>query len=188
MTYIENTDYGQIEFTIVRTKRKTIGIVIGSDGSVEVRAPRWVLVYEIKKFVREKSAWIVKTKKRMEIKRAGRVAYDWDKIKEENLYWIKGRGRRMLESKVNFWAQRIGVSYNRIAIKDMKTRWGSCSEKGNLNFCWKIFILPEMLADYLIVHELVHLIHMNHSKDFWNVVAEYLPSYKELRKLLASYS
>jgi predicted metal-dependent hydrolase len=83
---------------------------------------------------------------------------------------------------VSKWANKTGVSYNRIAIKDMKTRWGSCSSKSNLNFNYKIIFLNDAQADYLIVHEVSHLIELNHSSDFWALVEMQIPNYKKLRK------
>lgn len=81
----------------------------------------------------------------------------------------------------------MGVSYLRISIRDQRTRWGSCSLKGNLNFNWKLVLLPEELADYVIVHELCHRIYMNHSSDFWKLVERELPDYRQRRKALKSY-
>ena len=74
--------------------------------------------------------------------------------------------------------------FNRITIRNQKTRWGSCSSKKNLNFNYKIVKLPKNLAKYLVIHELCHLKHMNHSKDYWELVKIYCPDYKNLRKEL----
>lgn len=111
-----------------------------------------------------------------------------DQGQKENTYaWLHGYGRIMFREKLNFWSERMGVIYNRVRIKDVKTRWGSCSSKSNLNFSWKLFIIPERLLDYVIVHELAHLKQMNHSKEFWDIVEKYLPDYKIRRAELKRY-
>ena len=86
----------------------------------------------------------------------------------------KEEARILCERKCDFWAEKMGVKYNRIAIKSLKTKWGSCSTKKNLNFNYKILFLDEEKQNYLIVHELAHLKHMNHSEQFWNFVCETL--------------
>ena len=73
----------------------------------------------------------------------------------------------------------MSVTYNQFRIKEQKTRWGSCSKRNNLNFNWKIIMAPEKVIDYVIIHELCHLVHFNHSKEFWNLLAFYMPDYKE---------
>jgi predicted metal-dependent hydrolase len=76
------------------------------------------------------------------------------------------------------------VRYTGIHIKEQKSRWGSCSAKGNLNFNWHIVMAPETIADYLVIHELCHLRHMNHSAEFWHCVSGLYPAYKTARKWL----
>ena len=92
--------------------------------------------------------------------------------------------RPVLEERVRFFAAQMGVSYGRITIRNQKTRWGSCSAAGNLNFNVHIADLEPGLMDYVIVHELAHRIEMNHSPSFWAKVAEILPDYEERRRLL----
>ena len=78
----------------------------------------------------------------------------------------------------------MGVSYGRITVREQKTRWGSCSAKGNLNFNWKLILMPEGILDYLVVHELAHRMEMNHSPAFWRVVEREIPDYRERRMWL----
>ena len=98
--------------------------------------------------------------------------------------WTRTQAQNILPQKVSAWAQKMGVEYNNIVIKDQKTLWGSCSQKKNLNFSYRLIKMPLSIIDYLIVHELAHLIHFDHSPEFWACVATYIPNYKEARKWL----
>ncbi|MGE5629987.1 MAG: M48 family metallopeptidase [Caulobacteraceae bacterium] len=93
--------------------------------------------------------------------------------------WFSRKAAGLIYERVEFYKAIIGVKYNRIGIKSQKTRWGSCSSKGNLNFNWRLAMAPEWIMDYVIIHELCHLIHMNHSKEFWGTVASYMPDYEK---------
>lgn len=95
--------------------------------------------------------------------------------------------RQKFAERVTFYAKRMGITFGRITIRNQKTRWGSCSAKGNLNFNYQLYYLPEELMDYVIIHELAHRKHMNHSKEFWRVVEEYCPEYRERRKALKGF-
>lgn len=110
-----------------------------------------------------------------------------DMIKEAVHQWFMHIARQKFPVRTKYWAKIIGVDYGRITIRGQKTRWGSCSGKGNLNFNWKLLMLPEELMDYVIVHELAHRIEMNHSYRFWEIVETILPDYKGLRRKLKDY-
>ena len=101
-------------------------------------------------------------------------------------FTIKKRelARRFVDNRINYFNGFYGFKINRIAIKNAKTRWGSCSSKGNLNFNYKIIYLKSALADYLLVHELCHLGELNHSKRFWLLVSKTIPNYIEINKEL----
>lgn len=92
--------------------------------------------------------------------------------------------RQRITLRVEYFAPLVGVTYNRIFIKEQKTRWGSCSSLGNLNFNWKLILLNEELLDYVVVHELAHRKQMNHSPTFWAEVERVLPDYRERRRRL----
>ncbi|MDF2840148.1 MAG: hypothetical protein K0Q99_920 [Clostridia bacterium] len=91
--------------------------------------------------------------------------------------WMVEKAEEEIKQRAKEFGMIIGVHYNHIRIKDTKTRWGSCSSKGNLNFNFRILMAPKEVMDYIIVHELCHLKQMNHSKAFWNEVAQYMPDY-----------
>lgn len=105
-------------------------------------------------------------------------------IKDAVKKWYRERAREVLTDKVSYYRQFIGKPVGEIRIKEQKSRWGSCSSQGNLNFNWKIVMAPDEIIDYLVVHELCHLLHMNHSKDFWDSVGRVIPEYKKREKWL----
>lgn len=92
--------------------------------------------------------------------------------------WYIKKATESFNKSIKVYSQLIGVKFNRICLREQKTRWGSCSSKGNLNFNWKLIMAPSFVLDYIVVHELCHLIHMNHSKSFWCEVERFMPSYK----------
>jgi predicted metal-dependent hydrolase len=96
----------------------------------------------------------------------------------------KENARALVYERINYFNEAYGFKFNKISIKNTKSRWGSCSKKGNLNFNYRIVFLPPALADYLVVHELCHLKEFNHSKRFWDLVAEAVPHFKRLKKEL----
>lgn len=98
--------------------------------------------------------------------------------------WYRSKAREVVEERINCYYPQVGASPVRVRIKDQKRRWGSCSSKGNLNFNWRVVMAPLPVLDYVIVHELCHLIHLNHSKEFWSLVESVLPDYKERREWL----
>jgi predicted metal-dependent hydrolase len=105
-------------------------------------------------------------------------------IKDSIVRWYRERAKKIFEERIKYYSQKLGVSPNRVSIKDQSTRWGSCSSKGNINLNYRVVMAPMEVIDYLIVHELSHMIHLNHSKDFWLLVESVLPDYKERRAWL----
>lgn len=93
--------------------------------------------------------------------------------------WYRNICREIINEKLQYYSHKIKVKYNNFRIKDQKTRWGSCSSKNNLNFNWRIVLAPEWVMDYVIIHELCHLVHMDHSSNFWGEVYKYMPNYKD---------
>ena len=101
--------------------------------------------------------------------------------------WYVSRGREKLVPRIHYFADTIGVTYNELFITDMKYRWASCSPKNNLNFNWRILKAPMSVVDYLIVHELAHLLELSHSAKFWNIVAVQVPDFERPKVWLRNY-
>jgi predicted metal-dependent hydrolase len=102
--------------------------------------------------------------------------------------WYRMQAVELLEEKVNRMSALMGLKYGRLSIRGQKTRWGSCSLKGNLNFNWKLLMVPEPVIDYVIIHELTHLKEMNHTKRFWQLVEQYCPQWRNYRKWLRDHT
>lgn len=96
------------------------------------------------------------------------------------------KARVFIKERLRYWNEYYKFAWGAVSVRNQSSRWGSCSQKGNLNFSYKLALLPEHLADYIIVHELCHLREMNHSSSFWNLVAQTMPDYREKRKELKS--
>lgn len=98
--------------------------------------------------------------------------------------WLRQKANEVLRAKTAEWAAKMGVEYNNIVIKDQQTLWASCSAKKNINYTYRIIKMPEAIRDYLIIHELAHLVHMNHGEQYWQLVGQFCPAYKNSRKWL----
>lgn len=98
--------------------------------------------------------------------------------------WYKIRAREIIMALANDIKKKLGLNFNSMRIKEQKTRWGSCSNKGNLNFNWKIIMAPPEIIEYIVAHEVCHLVHMNHSNQFWSLVERLIPDYKDRRTWL----
>lgn len=170
---------------VIRSKRKTLAIEIRPDMRVVVRAPEKIPQNEIMKFVEEKQNWIKKHLVQMYFK-----AEEIKKQKKEpaltnaDIEKLCQKALLVIPDKVKYYAEIMGVTYGRITIRNQKTRWGSCSSKGNLNFNCLLMLMPDKVLDYVVVHELCHLKQMNHSKKFWKEVERYMPDYKNYKKWL----
>ena len=171
---------------IIRSSRKTMALEVTREGRVIVRAPFRVPQAEIERFVNSKKEWILK---HLEKVNRGRERQDsCNHLSEKEQKRLADLAKEVLPVKVSLYAKLIGVTYGRVTIRNQKTRWGSCSGKGNLNFNCMLMLMPEELQDYVVVHELCHRKEMNHSPRFWAEVEKILPDYKIRRKKLKEFS
>lgn len=166
---------------MIYSTRKTIAIQIMEDGRVVVRAPKKAGKRAIERFLSEKDNWI-RTKQQEILE-----AYENKKsglLTEAQKLKMKGLAKEVFAAKTAHFARIMGVTYGRITIREQKTRWGSCSLAGNLNFNWKLLLAPDEVVDYVVIHELAHRREMNHSSRFYAVVAEIMPDYKVWQRWL----
>ena len=161
----------EIQIEIIRSRRKTMALEITPQCAVRVRAPLGMPEEEIRRFVQEKSDWILKHLAVME-------------KKAEELEALADRACQVIPERVRYFAPKVGVDYGMITIRNQKTRWGSCSARGNLNFNCLLMLAPSEVIDYVVVHELCHRKELNHSPRFWAEVARVLPDYKRQERWL----
>ncbi len=221
-----------INYQIIRSNRKTVGLEVSLDEGVKIRAPKSLKKKRIKQIVKKKASWILKKQEKLcEVKPAptpkeflsgeklpylGRryrlkvkkiegknvsislyqgkfwieVGTDISKqmrreaIREKVINWYREHAKEKINERVKKYQDKIGTEPNSVQIKKQKKRWGSCSSLGNLNFNWKIIMAPMSVVDYLVVHELAHLKHPNHSKEFWQLVEAIIPNYEKKQEWL----
>ncbi len=164
-------------YRVIRSKRKTISIEVTNEEEILVRAPRWVSMRDIRYFVDEKEAWIRKAKARVKAAKEKEAAEPNVKLTEEELQTLHDEARRIIPDRVAHYAPLIGVTYGRITIRHQKTRWGSCTAKGNLNFNCLLMLAPPEVLDAIVVHELCHRKVMNHSEKFYREIYRVFPEY-----------
>jgi predicted metal-dependent hydrolase len=169
-----------IEYTLRMSKRaRMMRLTIHSDGSLVVTAPHRMSEDSIEHFLKEKAQWVIE-----------KLSYVHSLPPLLKIQSSKKDFKKYKDAALLFAQQRLAhfngiynFRFNTISIKNQKTRWGSCSRRGNLNFNYKIILFPERVADYIIVHELCHLQEFNHSPKFWDLVEKTIPEYREIRAL-----
>lgn len=156
---------------------KRMTLKISNYGQVSVSMPRYATYKQAKKFIELNYEWIEeRTKSKNPITHRPGTNQE---IKQ---------ARKLIQAKLEHWNHIFDQEWNKVFIRNQTTRWGSCSSVNNLSFNWRVINLPPHLQDYLVVHELAHIIEHNHSQKFWQQVARALPDYKVLKRELANYS
>ena len=172
--------------SVVRSARKTIRLQVCENGDAVLRIPNQLSADALQKFLDSEHAWIWKKVEQMQMRMEQRQetgAVPVGELSRDELEKIK----KKIESRVNAYKKAMGVTIGWITIRNQKTRWGSCSSKGNLNFNYQLYYLPDELLDYVVIHELAHRRYMDHSKEFWAEVEKYCPDYRERRQQLKKY-
>lgn len=170
---------GAIKYTLKRSKRaKRISLTVGCDAKVSVTIPWRASENLAGSFIQKKINWLLK--KIYYFENEGRSLVPGAKRKDYLEY--KALARDVVRKKIDHFNLFYKALFGKITIRCQKTRWGSCSRKGNLSFNYRIIFLSEKLSDYVVVHELCHLLEFNHSSKFWELVAKTIPDYKEIRK------
>ena len=173
-----------MQYTIIRSGRRTLALQI-CEGKVIVRAPYRVDPATVEAFVISHRDWIEKQLKKNQ--QARRAFEDVKPLCREELAQLAKEAAQVIPERVKYYAERLGVSYGRITIRNQRTRWGSCTAKGNLNFNCLLMLTPSFCLDYVVVHELCHRLEMNHSPAFWAQVERVLPDYRESREWLKEH-
>lgn len=162
------------------TRARSVRVSVFPGGEVRVTAPTRLPRTFIEHFLKEKRAWVIEQMKRMSL-----VPKKRSKLEARKRYLEhKEAARALVLDRLAHFNAHYGFNYEKVAIRDQHSRWGSCSRKGNLNFNYRLVLIPGALADYVIVHELCHLKEFNHSVRFWALVKETIPEYETLRATL----
>lgn len=164
----------QMTYKLIRSRRRSLGLEV-RDGEVIVRAPYLASKRKIERFVAEHEGWIEKHL-RLESERREKLA-GVQKLSDEELRGLAAKAKQVIPQRVAHFAPLVGVTYGRITIRRQRSRWGSCSVKGNLNFNCLLMLAPPEVLDSVVVHELCHRKHMNHSKRFYEEVLRVFPEY-----------
>jgi predicted metal-dependent hydrolase len=168
-----------IKYDLKVSKRsKRLRLAVYCDGRCVVTAPRFMPGFLINKFVVGKYNWIME---KIDFLKKFNYKYKAGGNRAEYLEH-KETARQIAKERIGYFNQFYNFRVNKINIKNQKSRWGSCSKKGNLNFNYKITVLPDELRDYVVVHELCHLQEFNHSQNFWSLVGQTIPDYREIKK------
>jgi predicted metal-dependent hydrolase len=206
---------------IIRSKRKTLALIVKPDGSLIVRAPLRASEKAIREFVESNAKWVEKKRVEalaflppapkqyipgemflylgntypLEIVKGQKAplllegSFKLAEFDQKNARlaferWYRGQAKQILNERVSLYASQYDFQYKKIGITSARTRWGSCSSNGSLNFSWRLILAPMEVVDYVVVHELVHTLFHNHSRRFWKRVEKIMPDYKERRKWL----
>jgi len=209
---------------LIRSKRKTIALIVERDGTLTVRAPLRAPSRDIEVFIHKNAGWIERTREKLKpiiearpkqfvegetflllgvsyglkLVSSQRPALQFEngfrlsqnaQARAEQLFirWYKMRAYEILCARAAEYARQYDFSPKQVKITSARTRWGSCSPNGSLNFAWRLVMAPMNVLDYVVVHELVHLQVKNHSREFWRVVESILPEYKLQRKWLREH-
>ncbi len=170
-----------MQIKVIKSRRKSFGLEI-KNAEVIVRAPIWATSAEIEAFVKKHSTWIEKKLAKAEARQS--IAAQLPPLGDEDIKALAKSAKKVIPERVAYYAPIVGVSYGSISIRTQRTRWGSCSSKGNLSFNCLLMLAPPEVLDGVVVHELCHIKQMNHSKAFYAEVLRVYPDYKQCAKWL----
>lgn len=167
---------GEYNVEVRRSKRKSTAIKITADMQIVVFVPLYVSDNEIERMVISKSKWI--DEHMLKVQSTIDERSKLEKITFEQIKELADQAVEYIPKRVKYYAEKENFVYNKITIKNLVSRWGSCSTKGNLNFNCLLMLTPDYVIDYIVVHELCHLREMNHSEKFWAEVEKIMPDYQ----------
>ena len=177
-----------LPYTLIRSNRKSCSISITPDGRITVRVPLRISDREIRHLLTDRQNWIITKYLEQQQKQARMPVSDLTDAQRAALTQrYIAAAREYFPKRAAHFQQFTGGTYSRITIRDQKTRWGSCSARGTLSFNWRLMLAPPAILDYVVVHELCHLTHMNHSPAFWQAVEAVCPDYRDSRRWLKEH-
>lgn len=168
-----------LEYTVIYSIRRTISLSFDKNGTLTVRAPKGTKKKRIEQILEEHQGWIEKHRDRARKKAESEASLTNERIRE-----LKDAAKKYLIPMTDYYARLLGVSYGRVTITSARTRFGSCSSEGNISYSYRLMRFPPAAQEYVVVHELCHRIHMNHSAAFYKKIESVLPDYKKRKSLL----
>ncbi len=168
-----------VSYTLIRSKRRTLSLEVTRELTVVVRAPMRCAHERIDRFVVQHQAWIAQ---KLEQQRRRNATHP-EPTEEEKQAMI-ARAKKELPQRVEYYADIMGVKPTGITITGAQKRYGSCSAKNRLCFAWRLMAYPQQAIDSVVVHELAHIVHKNHGKEFYALVESVLPDYWQRKKQL----
>ncbi|MFH1292143.1 MAG: SprT family zinc-dependent metalloprotease [bacterium] len=172
----------KIKYSLNKSWRaKRLRISIGASCGIKVTVPFFCTQKKAENFLYKKADWVLKSLHKIEVHK---TEFKVPKRDKRSYQKHKEEVREYVKLTLEKYSRKYGLSYNRIAIKNQKTRWGSCSQDHNININYRIKYLPARVAEYIVVHELCHIAELNHSKNFWKLVGKTFPDYKKIEKKL----
>lgn len=184
MSHILTVNDMTIPYEIIRSRRKTYGISVSAGGKVTVRIPLRGSERFAVSMIEEKKEWIAKNVSKMIPVKPSLPQKEKTPRQKRLEAPYRQAAKEYIPKRAAHFAALLGVTYEKITIRDQKTRWGSCSSKGTLSFNWRLMLAPPAVLDYVVIHELCHLKEMNHSPRFWRLVEQMMPDYKTKRQWL----
>lgn len=168
----------KIQYELIRSKRNTISIQVDENCNVTVRAPRFVSQKRIDEFLEEKKLWLQDAITKQQEKAKNIVEYS-----AEDTEKMRKLAKEIIPQKVERFSKIMGVTPSSVKINSAKKRYGSCSAENNLNFSLYLMDKDEKFIDYVVIHELAHIKHHNHSKEFYSFIEQFMPNYKEISNM-----
>ena len=176
-----------LSYTLIRSKRKSIGFEVKTGGEIIIRIPLYATMSQVLPIIEERGEWIYRMYLKQKNKPDAKALRQAERDDPRTAYLEKkyrAAAKRYIYERVEYYLPITGGHYSSIRISDPKTRWGSCSSNGTLSFSWRLMLAPPRVLDYVVIHELCHLTYMDHSKLFWKKVESIDPDYKEHRRWL----
>ncbi len=172
-----------ISVTVIRSRRKTLALSVTETGEIIAHAPLLLSDKAVVEFVHKKAAWLQKMTDKVTTAKQNAAEAGW--LTPAEIAKLRARAEVVLPARVAYYAKQMGVSYGKVTIRLQKTRWGSCSAKGNINLNALLMLAPPEVRDSVVVHELCHLKEMNHSRRFYALLYAVLPDYEERHRWLS---
>ncbi len=170
-------------YKLIKSKRKSLSLTVEKDGTVIIKAPLQVTENQAESFYNKNISWIEK-RKRHHIANA----QQGKPLTERQIKKLKQQAAAVMKEKTDRYAAVMGIDYRSVKITSAKSRWGSCKKDGGICYSYRVMLLSDRARNYIAVHELAHLKRFNHSKDFYLIIEQIMPDYKEIQKEIKAFS